>query len=474
VDTGASERRRLPDVPRRPDGRVDLDRVSAALRPLHDGRAAALLESAPGVPHTGRWSYVVAGVAGTWRHSPHLRGVTERLHRVEVADDPFVTLDRIGETFGLTPDAPRDPDEPPFSGGLLLALSYDAGRAIESLPSHADADRDVDHVDARLVDAVVAVDHRDETAWLVRPAWSRTDPDDVAAPLRTAPVLPPVPTPDPRPATTSLPRDRYLDAVRTVLEHIAAGDAFQVNLTQRLTAHWPYDLLSLYRALRDASGAPYGAVVPTGRAGGIASISPETFLHADGRRVETRPIKGTRPRAADAAADATRREELVASAKDRAENVMVVDMERNDLGRVCVPGTVRVPDLLTVEAHPTVWHLVSTVRGELREGVGYGGLLRAAFPCGSVTGTPKVAAMRIIERLEPVRRAWYCGAIGFVAPGALSTSVAIRTATLHHEGTVDYGAGGGIVADSDPDAEWDESLAKAAAFLRAVGASPPR
>jgi para-aminobenzoate synthetase component I len=181
-----------------------------------------------------------------------------------------------------------------------------------------------------------------------------------------------------------------------------------------------------------------------------------------------RPIKGTRPRDADPDLDAAHADDLATSAKDRAENVMVVDLERNDLGRVCVPGSVRVPRLCVVEAHPTVWHLVSDVVGRLREGLGYGQLLRATFPCGSITGAPKVRAMEIIETLEPVRRGWYCGAVGFLAPGAASLSVAIRTATLHADGTVDHGAGGGIVADSDPAAEHAESLDKAAAFLRAV------
>jgi anthranilate/para-aminobenzoate synthase component I len=160
---------------------------------------------------------------------------------------------------------------------------------------------------------------------------------------------------------------------------------------------------------------------------------------------------------------------LIAHPKERAEHVMLIDLERNDLGRVCVPGSVHVPVLCAVEGHPTVWHLVSDVVGHLRPEVGYGELLRAAFPCGSITGAPKVSAMTIIETLEPVRRGWYCGAAGFLAPGAASLSVTIRTATRHPDGRVDHGVGGGIVADSDPAAEHRESLDKAAAFLRAIG-----
>jgi para-aminobenzoate synthetase component I len=277
---------------------------------------------------------------------------------------------------------------------------------------------------------------------------------------------PPVPRPS-SPVTTSLDHDAYVGAVEQILDAIAAGDAFQVNLAQRLTARWEGTVHELYRGLRAQSPAPFGAALPDI---GVASISPETFLAADGRRVVTRPIKGTRPRSGDPGLDAAHADDLVTSDKDRAENVMVVDLERNDLGRVCVPGSVRVPDLCRLEAHPTVWHLVSTVAGELRRGVGYGALLRATFPCGSITGAPKVSAMTLIERLERVRRGWYCGAIGFLSPGRLRLSVAIRTATRFPDGTVDHGAGGGIVADSDPAAEHAESLDKAAAFLRTVGA----
>ncbi|MEX0705689.1 MAG: anthranilate synthase component I family protein, partial [Nitriliruptoraceae bacterium] len=261
----------------------------------------------------------------------------------------------------------------------------------------------------------------------------------------------------------------YLDAVMRTLEHIAAGDVFQVNLTQRLTAPWAGDVVDLYRALVTESPAPLGACLPTL---GIASISPETFLHVAEGQVETRPIKGTRPRVNDPHLDAALADDLATSPKDRAENVMVVDMERNDLGRVCRPGTVQVPQLCTVEAHPTVWHLVSSVSGELADGVGYGALLRATYPCGSITGAPKVAAMRLIDTIEPVTRGWYCGAIGYLSDGHASLSVAIRTATLRDDGTADYGAGGGVVADSDPAAEYAEMLDKAAAFLRAVSATP--
>jgi para-aminobenzoate synthetase component 1 len=377
----------------------------------------------------------------------------------------------VFDAAGLVPDGDRS-GLPPLSGGAVGAWSYDLGRTIEVVPERAVGDNGALLTDLLLADVVVAVDHDDEVAHLIRrPLGDATDlPDDVTITLLAkAAVVRQIAAPAGTPIVASLARDRYLQAVREVLEHIAAGDVFQVNLTQQLVGPWASGVTALFRALRQHSPAPFAACHVTADGEGIASISPETYLHAVGRQVTTRPIKGTRPRSDDLLRDLALKRELAGSAKDRAENVMVVDMERNDLGRVCVPGSVRVPDLLSVEGHPTVWQLVSTVTGQLLPTASYVDLIRATFPCGSITGTPKIEAMKVIEELEPVRRSWYCGAVGFVAAGAMSTSVAIRTATLI-EGVARYGAGGGIVADSVPEDEYEESLDKAAAFLRAVGA----
>jgi para-aminobenzoate synthetase component I len=465
--------RPLTQVPRRPDGRIDLDRVALALAPLL-GAPAPMLESAPDVPATGDWSAVVAGVAGRLVHRDGVAvpqgPLADLLGDGLVGLGPFAALERTCDRLGLTPDAPRLP-APAAAAGLVGAIAYEAARHLERLDRAPTSGVDLDLV---LADVLVAVDHTDETATLVHVPLPRRRRDEeldaVADAVAHAPPLPGTPPATAVRAGTSLDRAAHHRAVERVLDHVAAGDTFQVNLTMQVTAPFAGDVHALYRAMRAQSPAPYGAVLWDAAGAGIASISPETFLLARGRRVTTRPIKGTRPRDPDPARDAALRDALVASGKDRAENVMVVDMERNDLGRVCVAGSVRVPRLLEPEAHPTVWHLVSEVTGELRDGVGWGRLLAATFPCGSVTGTPKVAAMRLIERLEPVPRGWYCGAIGAFGPGAATTAVAIRTATLGTEGTATYGTGGGIVADSDPDEEHAEALAKAAAFLRAVGA----
>ncbi|MBW3560879.1 MAG: anthranilate synthase component I family protein [Actinobacteria bacterium] len=289
--------------------------------------------------------------------------------------------------------------------------------------------------------------------------------DDLARPA----VLAPAPTSSSGAVTESLGRARFEAAVRAVLRRIAAGDAYVVNLTQQLTTTFAGDIHDLFDALRRRSPAPHGTVIELAPGVGIASVSPESFLQAEGRELSVRPIKGTRPRFPDRAADLAAAEELRTSPKERAENVMIVDLERNDLGRVCEIGSVEVPELYAVEPHPTVWQLVSTIRGRLRGDLGYASALEACFPCGSVTGAPKIAAMNVIEELEPVPRGWYCGAVGWVAPGAMSTSVTIRSAVLRSDGTASYGTGSGIVADSDPGAEYEEARLKAAAFLAATG-----
>lgn len=463
-------------LPRRRDGEVDL---LAVARAVDD---PVLLETAG----TAGWHYLALRTIGRVVDRGERTVLRDAGGEHDLGTDPFTAVEGLCERFGLTPDnrdrQPLDPaavEAPAFTGGLVGAWSYDLARRIEPVGTVAVDDRAHAHLDLRLVDTVLAcppdagpalVLHRDLGG---TPLAIDAVADELVQRVASA-VVPAHPSIASGTATATLDRAAHAAAVRRVLEHIAAGDTFQVNVTSRLGASWGADVWALYDALHAQSPAAYGAVFPDLVDGSsVASISPETFLGAIGRDVTIRPIKGTRPRHDDPDRDAEVGAELVASPKDRAENVMVVDMERNDLGRVCEAGTVRVPSLLDLEPHPTVWHLVSTVTGTLRHGVGWGELMRATFPCGSITGTPKVRAMQVIEALEPVRRGWYCGALGFLSAGAMSTSVSIRTAVLNGGGQVDYGAGGGIVADSDPDREWDELLHKAAAFLRAVGADAP-
>jgi len=260
----------------------------------------------------------------------------------------------------------------------------------------------------------------------------------------------------------------YLDAVTRVREYIVAGDIFQANVSQRLEAPLAEHPWSLYRRLRRLNPAPFAAYVDFGDVV-VASASPERFLGLhDGRTVEARPIKGTRPRGEGPEHDAALGKALLESAKDRAENLMIVDLLRNDLSRVCRPGTVHVPELFALERYPTVHHLVSTVVGELAESADAADLLAATFPGGSITGAPKIRAMEIIAELEPSRRGVYCGSVGYWSvTGALDTSIVIRTYLVRGD-RVYFSVGGGIVADSDPEEEYQETLTKGRALIEAL------
>jgi para-aminobenzoate synthetase component I len=466
--SGSVTTRPLDAAPRR-DGIIDIDLLLGALGP------SDLLESAD----RSGWSYLAPHDL-----SPgllHDDGARSRLHMADggihdLGDDPLTALDALADRLGLDPSAAPEPGPSmPFRGGLLGALAYELGdRILPRLPHRPRPDGRPDLL-LRIVGTVVAVSReRDQAIVVVDEGLQGRSGEEVhrelearchraavhaAPPGRTAASSTTV--------TTSLPRDAHVTAVRSILDTIGRGDAYQVNLAQQLSAPFPGDLGELYRRMRAASPASHAALLPDA---GLASISPERFLDVSAGTVTTDPIKGTRRRADDPELDAALADDLVTSTKDRAENIMVVDLERNDLGRVCVPGSVHVPSLLELRALPTVWHLVSRVRGTLRAGTTYGELLAATFPSGSVTGAPRLAAMRTIRALEPAPRGWYCGAVGWLGRGSASLSVAIRTATLH-DGVAEYGAGGGIVADSDPDDEVAESLDKAVAFLTAVGAT---
>ena len=372
--------------------------------------------------------------------------------------DPF---DAVAE---LLAERQADPDIPlPFPGGAVGAFGYDLGAHLEKLPRRAADDLDAPDLVLGFYDRIFAVDHVDRKAWIIelsdraapRAMDQRTYDEAFGVPGPTGPGA-------------NFTRPRYVEAVRTVREYIAAGDVYQVNLSQRFHARVDRDPWELFRALRAASPAPYAALLRFGRRS-LLSISPEQFLEVRGRTVLTRPIKGTRRRSPDDDEDERLRQELWASGKDDAELAMIVDLERNDLGRVCEAGSVRVTAPKVLESHPTVHHLSATIEGRLRPGLGAVDVLRAAFPGGSITGAPKVRAMEIIDELEPTRRGFYTGAIGMLGfDGSMNTSVAIRT--VWADGADHwFQAGGGITWESDPDAEYEETLAKAAAIARVLG-----
>jgi para-aminobenzoate synthetase component I len=385
-----------------------------------------LLESMPGFGDLGRRSYLAARPA-------------------EVVTEGIGALERLGD------------------GWWAGWLSHDLGREIESLPVAAADDLQLPLLALGRYEAWLEFDHERRE---VR-AHGAGDARHLTRALREAPRS--HLQHDPIDAWySSLPRAAYERAVRRAIDYIRAGDVFQVNLSQRLRTSWEGDPFALYGRLRETSPAPFAALVRLGGAD-VISASPERFLRRRGDRVETRPIKGTRPRDADPAEDRRQALALRSSAKDVAENVMIVDLARNDLGRVARYGTVAARELFALESHPGVHHLVSTVEAHLRPGTSAADLVRATFPPGSVTGAPKIRALEIIEELEPVRRGPYCGAIGWFGPGEeLELSVAIRTlvAACH---ALHLHIGGAVTAESDPAAEWRETMHKAARLLQAAG-----
>jgi para-aminobenzoate synthetase component 1 len=388
---------------------------------------------------------------------------------------------------------------PPFQGGVAGLFGYDLCHHIERLPRPPFDEFALPDLAVGCYDWVLAFDHQTGRAWLISTglpetrAWPRQrragqrlrairdllrEPStaalfDTGPPLPASCLCPQYAMPMLPGLTSNFDPPGYLAAIRRAIDYVHAGDCFQVNVAQRLLHRATLSPLELYLRLRERNAAPFAGLFDLGGAI-VASASPERFLRVEDGEVETRPIKGTRPRGNTPDEDAGRAAELLASAKDRAENVMIVDLMRNDLGRVCAYGTVRVPALCRLESYRYVHHLVSEVRGRLRPGLGPVDLLRAAFPGGSVTGAPKVRAMEIIAELEPTVRGPYCGALGYIGfDGAMDTNLLIRTFTVAR-GWIQFPVGGGIVADSDPQREYEETLHKAEGLLRALneGKSP--
>jgi para-aminobenzoate synthetase component 1 len=448
----------------------------------------ALLESArPG--RNARWTYLAADPVAV-------------LGEPALGGDPFAVARRL--LARLASDRPDrhagPPYAPPFLGGLVGFLAYELGDTLERLPAPPVDDQGLPLLRLALHDWVIAWDRRTGGAWL---AGRALDGDarrlgrrlaEVRARLgqpHRVPVRSPISAPvGPVAAgelefTSSLDRRAYEAGVEAVRQRIARGDLYQANLTRRLATPFDGDPWPLYRRLRTGDpslfsayldlggGAPgHGSVLGSApaRPRAILSASPEPFLSItpDGV-ISADPIKGTRPRGRTREEDRALACELLASGKDRAENVMIVDVLRNDLGRVSVPGTVRVPRLCRLERTAAVQHLVSTVTGQLADGRDAFDLLRVSFPGGSITGAPKIRAMEVLRELEPTRRGPYTGALGWIGPdGAMATSILIRTFVA--DGTrLSLHVGGGITWQSDPAAEWEETVAKARGPLGAIG-----
>lgn len=437
---------------------------SAALfAPWADRRWAVFLDS--GFPHSrrGRYDIIAADPFRTLVTRGALTEIREGGAITLSPADPFALVRQtLGETAAPAPDLP-------FCGGAIGYFGYDLARRLERLPEIAADAENIPDMVIGIYDWAVVVDHHERRTWLVGQGRSpRLDTrwphlikafsqiQTIGWQLAGFRVLGDV--------VSNMDRARYGRAFQRIRNYIREGDCYQVNLAQRFAAYCRGNPWSAYQVLRPLNPAPFGAYLHYPQVQ-VLSSSPERFLRVTEGRVETQPIKGTRPRSADPAVDAREARELRASPKDRAENLMIVDLLRNDIGKNCVPGSVHVPSLFSVESFATVHHLVSTIRGRLAEGHGALDLLRGCFPGGSITGAPKVRAMEIIEELEPHRRGVYCGAIGYVGfDGHMDTNIAIRT-LVHSDRTIRFWAGGGIVADSDPEQEYRECYQKADALL---------
>ncbi len=374
-----------------------------------------------------------------------------------------------GALQSLGPAEAPAQQELPFVGGLIGYLSYDFGRRLEALPEQSVDDLDLADARFGLYAWALISDHLLGTSQLLfHPALDQAERARLcqlfAAPAAQADasfrLLQPFHA-DLDPAT-------YRHAIERIQGYILAGDCYQVNFAQRFQAPCEGDPWAAYLALRRACPTPFSGFQSLADGGAILSLSPERFLKVSEGQVETRPIKGTRPRGTDATDDRAQAEALMASRKDRAENLMIVDLLRNDLGRSCRIGSVRVPELFALESYPNVHHLVSAVTGELAPGKDALDLLACSFPGGSITGAPKIRAMQIIDELEPTRRGLYCGSLLYLdVRGEMDSSIAIRS-LLVKDGKVSCWGGGGIVADSNWQAEYQESITKVKVLLETL------
>ena len=453
------------------------------LRALAPGEPAFLLESADQGQRVGRWSFigfrprVGAALVAVRRRRPVRAGGRARR--------PF----RAGAD-ATTPGRVR----PPFIGGAVGFFGYDLVRTVEPLGDPFGRAADLPGADPlglpdmalMLSDALVVFDHLKHTVTIIANADLQAEPDIERAYEQAARTIGEVrcvlagPVPRGEPATgphpparqmpafeSNMPRERFEAMVARIVEYIYAGDAFQVVPSQRWSAPVPVEAFSIYRGLRAVNPSPYMYFLDFGDFQ-VAGASPEPLLTVSGRHVSTKPIAGTRPRGATPEEDRRIAQELLADEKERAEHVMLVDLGRNDLGRVCEYGSVQVDELMEIEFYSHVMHIVSSVSGTLRADVGAMDALRSVLPAGTLSGAPKVRAMQIIDELEPVKRGGYGGAIGYLSyAGDLDTAIHIRTVVVK-DGVAHVQAGGGTVADAKPEYEYEESVAKTRAVMRAV------
>ena len=439
-----------------------------------EGAPCFLLESAE-QGQVGRYSFVGIRPRSVLRWSDGV--LSDSDGTTEDAPDPYAAVAERLERFRLA----QVEGLPPFAGGAVGFFGYDLVRTVEPLGEPNPDPLGLPDMALMVTDVLLAFDHLRHELTIMACAFADEDGGidaayaraaeqiaEVRGRLRAAVPVPEQPSiAEPPRFVSNMEREEFEAAVERIVEYVHAGDAFQVVPSQRFSAPAPVEAFSVYRGLRAVNPSPYMYFLEFGDFQ-IAGASPEPLVKVHGRTVETRPIAGTYPRGANEDEDRRLAERLVNDPKERAEHVMLVDLGRNDLGRVCEYGTVSVDELMVVETYSHVLHIVSQVSGTLREGVSAMDVLRAALPAGTLSGAPKVRAMQIIDELEPVKRCSYGGAIGYLSwDGDLDTAIHIRTVVVK-DGQVHVQAGGGTVADAVPAYEYNESVNKAKAVFRAV------
>ena len=459
---------------------ADRDTPVTAFRKLHRGGQGFLLESADGGERWGRYSFLATEPAAVLEARGRQVRVRWRDGRVEEQAD-CDPLEFVRE-FLARYRVPSVPDLPRFSGGLVGYVAYDAVRWIEKLPSPPPNDLDMPEMVLLFVDTLAVFDSREQKVLLLSHAEVGGEADlrvaRAEAEARVAELAsrldgeaPPSPVYPGRsreaPVDSTFTPEGYRAIVERAKEYIRAGDIIQVVLAQRFERKSTADAFDIYRCLRAINPSPYLTHLDLGDRS-IVSASPEVLVRLEDGRMEVRPIAGTRPRAATPGEDEKVAQSLLADPKERAEHVMLLDLGRNDIGRVAIPGTVQVTEQFVIERYSHVMHIVSNVEGRVEDDIDAIDALRAAFPAGTLSGAPKVRAMEIIDEFEPCRRGIYGGALGYFSfSGAMDMAITIRTA-LVHDGRVYVQAGAGIVADSDPQSEHEECVRKARAVLAAV------
>ncbi|MCR9857876.1 aminodeoxychorismate synthase component I [Vibrio parahaemolyticus] len=422
---------------------------------------AMLLRSASETHIDSRFDVLVANPIATLETTANSTQVETPSNAYSTQDDPFTLLHQLQEQWLPHVELNIELDLP-FVGGALGYFNYDLGRRVETMPEQAEKDLNTPDMAVGLYEWAVVVDHKLKKAYLVgqniEQAWQWLDKQEAEQSVDFALS---------GDWQSNMTKENYATRFDKVQEYLLSGDCYQINLAQRFNAPYQGSEWQAYLKLESANQAPFSAFIRMPESS-ILSISPERFLELKDRVIETKPIKGTRPRSEDPKQDNANAHDLQTAEKDQAENLMIVDLLRNDIGRVASPGSVHVPKLFDIESFPAVHHLVSTIRANLDEQYSPADLLRACFPGGSITGAPKVRAMQIIEELEPHRRSAYCGSIGYISRhGRMDTSITIRTLVAENHKLYAW-AGGGVVADSDCASEYQETLDKLSKILPAL------